>query len=62
MWWLPVLGWALILTAVFIFAWLSIAKFRYYDNVHKAQILQTEIPEKPWYVKIVDVDWRKFKG
>lgn len=55
MWWLPVIGWALVLTAVFIFAWLSIAKYRYYDDVEKAEILGQKIPDKPWYVEISEI-------
>jgi hypothetical protein len=59
MWWLPVLFWTLVFIVVFMLAWLSFAKFRYYDSVERAKIFQQEIPKPPWYVKI-QIDWRKY--
>lgn len=58
MWWLPVIGWALVFIMILLYAWLSIAIDRYYANVDKAEFLGIPIPEEPWYVSILD--WRKY--
>lgn len=54
MWWLPVLILALVLAALFIFAWLSLERSKYFNEVQWAKLLERPTPEKPWYIKFFE--------